>query len=234
MGSNWERKITVPKEPMLSYKRGKERRGRKNSMDRSISKELIARNISLEQIQTKEYATDEDDRESFHNHFYQDSDSDLVIARKMDVERYRRKNLIAEKMLENTMNRTSTAGSQRSLNKSNINRQVDFSKSSSNVENMKVRSLMTSSPQQKIEESKSPEPMYTFSKPPRAPTSLASIKPKPKDSNKMIRIQEEEYFEDNQQPDQNTSDEFHYSADLEILNHGKYQYAVILKIFMLS
>ena len=148
---------------MLSYKRSKERRGRKNSMERSISKELLARNISLEQIQTKDYATDGDERESFHNHFYQDSDSDLMITRKMDIEGYKRKNMIVEKMLETNINRTSNSGSQRSLDKENIQTNVDFfSKSWSNVENMKIKSLINAPRNNKYEESKSNIIAFTF------------------------------------------------------------------------
>ena len=69
----------------------------------------------------------------------------------------------------------------------------------------------------------SPEPLYAFSKPPRAPTSSIANKPKTKDANKMMRIQEEEYFEEDEpNMNSNTNDEFQYSSELEMLNHGTF------------
>ena len=69
-GKNWTRRITVPIEPTLSYKRGRSKVVRRNaSTERNISKELFKRNVSLEQIQTKDYIKDDDFVINYHNHY---------------------------------------------------------------------------------------------------------------------------------------------------------------------
>lgn len=146
-GKNWTHRLTVPKEPTLSYKRGRSKGARrKASMERNISKELLARNISLENIKTNDYFKEGDFKGSFHNHFYQEDESDTMLQSHEDIESLRQnKYLIAGKMLENNQ-RGATINSQRSFNGSSINQQNDFSKSSSNVDQLRIKALQRLSP----------------------------------------------------------------------------------------
>lgn len=192
VGNNWAHRITVPKEPMLSYKRGRSKTGRKNSIDRSISKELLARNISIEDIQTKNYT---DDVYDGYHHFYQDNDSEIMLSDNKTLERIQRsKKLIAEKMLENNESRTSVVSSQRSIENASFAKKVDFSKSSSHVDQMRKKVKEHLSPggyDTRI--CKSPEPQIGFAKPPLPPSMYTSNRPiKMKQSAENIRIHEED------------------------------------------
>jgi hypothetical protein len=59
-GKNWTHRVTVPKEPTLSYKNQRGRKADKHAMGREVSKELQKRNLSLEQINTKDYIKEGD------------------------------------------------------------------------------------------------------------------------------------------------------------------------------
>jgi len=68
-GKNWTHRITVPREPSLSYQRSRSKGNRKKVSVPEISRELMARNISLESIKTKEYIKDSESPLTVHNHF---------------------------------------------------------------------------------------------------------------------------------------------------------------------
>jgi hypothetical protein len=157
--------VTVPKEPALSYQNVKVRTNqRKASMDREISKELMARNISLENIKTKEYLKDDEFTLSFHNHFFNDEESETMLDDKYSLEAKieQSKKLIAQRVLESTLNKSKRA----QFEKSNISSRMvsEFSKSSSNIANLK-NSLVTDRPHKIM----SPPPISRCPKPPLPP-----------------------------------------------------------------
>lgn len=148
-GKNWTHRLTVPKEPSLSYKRGRSKGTRKKvSMERHISKELLARNISLENIKTNDYFKEDDFKGSFHNHFYQEDESDTMLQTNEEMEQIRQnKYLIAGKILENNQ-RANIVNSQNSMNGGIMNQQNEFSRSCSNVEQLRAKALQRLSPKE--------------------------------------------------------------------------------------
>lgn len=97
-GKNWTHRITVPREPSLSYQKGRSKGDRrKGSMERDISRELLARNISLQDIKTKEYLKDDEFRGNFHNHYYQENDDEPMLQSSQNFENLKQnRHLIAK------------------------------------------------------------------------------------------------------------------------------------------
>ena len=150
MANNWTGRTTIPKEPNLSYKRSKSKGQRRvGSVERGISKELMARNISLENIQTQSYQ-DDDSYQNFHQHYYQDDSSELMVPNNMSLEQLRNRDLLTEKMLENNTSWTSGGShrnhSQREIVYPQVKKQ-DFSKSSSNLERIHKVSIALNEPE---------------------------------------------------------------------------------------
>jgi len=191
-GKNWTHRITIPKEPTLSYKMGRPRISRKNaSVERNISRELIARNVSLENIKTKDYLKEDEFHYSLHNHYYDDNESETTLQRNINYETLKRsKEILAEKMLENNDSRTSLISSQKSMESSMASPQYDFSKSSSNVDLLKNKALCQLSPKNMNRFGhKSPNPTNMISKPPLAPNGLVMQN---KGKEDLMRINEHE------------------------------------------
>lgn len=216
-GKNWTNRITVPKEPSLSYKRGRSKRNRKNaSIERNLSKELLARNISLENIKTQAYHKEDEPVQSLHTHYYFDNDSETLLQSTTSIDRMRQnRNLLAEKILENNESRTSIISSQKSLDQTNCSNLNDFSKSSSNIDNLRARALLQLSPKnQPAKQCKSPEPGRVSSKPPLAPAPNNVTNRVRQPSNPgSIRIFEQEVIEETEsQPGDNSHLELHESA----------------------
>lgn len=106
-------------------------------MEREISKELMARNISLENIKTKEYIKDDDFALSFHNHFFNDDLSETMLDDKYSLESKieQSKKLIAQRVLESSLNKSKRLQYENpSISSKKV---VDFSKSSSNIPSLK-------------------------------------------------------------------------------------------------
>jgi hypothetical protein len=91
-------KLTIPREPRLSYNRSRS----KKSPPHNMQKELMVRNLSLENIPTRNYGMPEENVNSFHKHYYEEDEQELNILGDVQVERIYKKNmdLIAEKMLQ--------------------------------------------------------------------------------------------------------------------------------------
>lgn len=74
-GKNWTHRVTIPVEPSLSYKRGRSKVNRRNaSIERNISRELLKRNLSLEQIKTQDYTKDDEFINNYHSHYTEEID----------------------------------------------------------------------------------------------------------------------------------------------------------------
>lgn len=170
-GKNWTHRITVPNEPVLSYQKVRNRSKRKNiSIERNISKELIARNISLKDINTKEYMKDDCFKYSVHNHYYEESDSETMLQGNVNHQMKIEKGILAERILESNDSRISNLSLHKSEDGSIFNQQSELTQSISKLERIKRQAISQLSPHGIQNNRKTPETAPRISKPPLAPS----------------------------------------------------------------
>ncbi|CAI2385003.1 unnamed protein product [Moneuplotes crassus] len=222
-GNNWTHRATVPKEPTLSYRMARNKSKRSNgSVERNISKELLARNVSVKSIDTKDYVNGEELACSLHNHYLQEDESDTMLQESINLESLQRsKEIAAEKLRSSNEGRLSYVSLPKSEEQSIFN-QNPFSKSHSRVELLKQKVISQISPCERDARQKdTPETVPRTTKPPLAPTGcIVSNRPRASLQDAM-RISEQEIIEDDlenleEEPQSNSdlSEDAHSSQDI--------------------
>jgi len=170
----------------------------------------MARNISLESINTREYIKDAESTLSVHNHFWDDDESDTMLEDRYGLESKirRSKEMVQQRIQQhfaqqNSSNINNSGGNFSSpvhigapYNKHN--QCQDFSKSSSNVQSIQNKALANLSPgnTRKI---KSPNSSLRNQKPPLPPAYHQIQSPIINSIGDSIKISEQEIIEEESQ-----------------------------------
>ncbi|CAI2385332.1 unnamed protein product [Moneuplotes crassus] len=197
-GKNWTHRITVPREPALSYKNGRKKVKRKNaSIERNISKELLSRNVSLKDIDTKNYNRDYDNSYSMHNHYYQEDESETMLRESIHFENLQRSRELAEQKLRSHNESGFSYASSYKSGEQSIFNQNSFSRSQSKIEQLKKKVISQVSPSEKnVRQRESMDAVPRMAKPPLAPTGSMALNKSRESTQKMLRISDQEILED--------------------------------------